>query len=256
MKINEQSNTNKLSEKKDIKNENRYKKSKALKLYQSEKNRWDSLIRSFAGTVPYAGTAIGELLTYKWTSIREKRLEEAFSQIACLIQEMGESKIDKQYLNSEGFQHLLIVCLEQIIREHREKKRECFVNLLVNAMKKEKDVAKDQAEWFADVLSRMSFFHILAFKLIKANQKERELIFNSLIKTQADRQALISCAKDLESAGFITNFPSVMFAINIYDIVDVVFQKLTLTKAGEAFINWISTPIETKDSKNNTGVTK
>ncbi len=65
----------------------------------------DPVIRSLAGAIPFVGTAIGELLTYRLTKVKEERIAEAFNRISYLVTKLGEEKIDKAYVNSEEYQH-------------------------------------------------------------------------------------------------------------------------------------------------------
>ena len=214
------------------------KKSKQVKLYEETKGVESSILRSLAGLIPYIGTAIGELLTSSWTKIREKRLEEAFSRIASKINKIEKEKIDQQYVKSEEFQHLLITCLNQISNEYNKEKRHYFINVLVNSLKVDKNAEERAlAEWFTGILQRVSDYHFIIFKLLSYSPSRRQKAFREMIKDKIARQAIFSCIRDLEGAGFITN---VMYKENTLGRKVIDWSSIRLSPTGEKLVEWIS----------------
>lgn len=210
------------------------------KLFKPERSNLDAWIRSAAGAIPWVGTAVGELLTYRWTQVREERLEEAFQEIARRIESLGEDKLDKTYVSSDAFMHILVICFEGLIREHDDRKRRFFVSLLVNSMTAEMKDKRSRADWFASVLGRMSYFHLLGFSLIVADVAQRARLLDDISSQQGDFRAVAACLKDLESAGFITDFPLAGDARTDKHIVLGIIQSVTLTTSGSEFVEWVS----------------
>lgn len=198
---------------------------------------WDSLIRSLAGAVPSVGTALGELLTVRWAKAREDRIAESFSYIADAIERLGEEKLDKDYVLSEEFQHTLFIAFDNIVREHRKKKRICFQNIVINAMTKKMTASRSQAEWFVDTLGRMSYFHLIGLGLL---MKDAASGFLEEIKSEKEMQAVIGCLRDLQSAGFV-NKVEIIDASSAM-IIQHNMKNAALTSNGEDFISWISDP--------------
>lgn len=209
------------------------KNGELIVLYHNENSELDSVIRGFAGAIPFIGTGIGEALTYNLKKKREERLKEAFDNMSKMLIKLGEEKIDKEYVESEEFQHLLVTSLELVMKTIDSEKRKSFSKLLVNSISIDKtDEERRHAEWFAETLGRMSYFHLLAFKIICSSEKDRAKLIADM--KEVDKTALLSCVSDLESAGFLS-FPfSTPRPLDMH-----MFKNTTLTTSGKDFVNWV-----------------
>lgn len=214
------------------------------KVYSRDPTSTDAWVRSLAGAVPWVGSAIGELLTRRWTRLREERLEQAFAEVSRQIGELGETKLDKEYVHSDGFLHILTICVESILREHDDRKRQFFVNLLINAMTKATLDQRSRAEWFASVLGRMSSFHLIGLSLVFATPEQRSHVMKELDGQHGDFRAIAACLKDLESAGFIRDLPAPRAGTPDRAAVLDIVQKARLTESGTEYVRWLRSPVE------------
>lgn len=89
-------------------------------------------IEAAINLIPYAG---GVLATY-FGEIRGKRanerMKEFFSYFTQRLNELDESKIDKDYLKSEEFAELFVQGAEQAARSTTKRRIERFANILLN----------------------------------------------------------------------------------------------------------------------------
>ena len=213
------------------------KKGECVVLYQGDNPGMAAIIRGLSGTVPYIGPMIGEALTINYTKVREERLREAFDNISEMLMKLGEDKIDKDYVRTEDFQHLLIMTLESALKSKHSEKRKSFARILTNALSADMDDEKRRrAEWFAETLGRMSYYHILAFNILMS--KERDELIAGLSET--DKNAVFSCLSDLKSAGFV------IYKGHLADKPDAsYFNSAELTEPGREFVRWA---LETDES--------
>ena len=212
-----------------------------LEIYESPRDEPDRILRALAGAVPWVGSAIGEALTVKYAEARERRLKEAFDTLGDVVRGLGNVKLDKAYIASEEFQQLLIACIENIQRESREEKRRAFVNIIANAMIRRLFSERTRAEWYAGVLGRQSYFHLLVLQEVDGTDIEREAIL-SHFTDRGDRQALLGCAKDLTGAGFITEFDLPHAEVNELETLRQLFRTVQLTANGAEYVKWLSRP--------------
>lgn len=202
----------------------------------------DALIRSATGAVPFIGTALGELLTIRWTMARNRRLQDVFDRLGQLIAELGESKLDKKYIESEDFQQLLIICLDAISRERRDAKRQAFVNILANAMTARAESDRTRGEWYAGVLSRQSYYHLVALRAIVSTPEQRQQLIDSF-DDSGDLRALIGCTKDLTGAGFIFDYVDADPSVPERTALEQIWNRAQLTSNGEEYVSWMSEPL-------------
>src|SRR5205085_3481924 len=112
---------------------------------------------------------------------------------------------------------------------------------LANAMVRRLFSERTRAEWYAGVLSRQSYFHLIVLQGIGTDDIQWESIL-SHFTDRGDRQALLGCAKDLTGAGFITDFNLPGEEADEMIILRHIFRTAQLTANGAEYVRWLSAP--------------
>ena len=194
--------------------------------------------------VPHIGGALTNILSGAWTKRKETRMREAFERVGSLLRLVDSSKVDWEYIRSEEFEGLVVLCLEHIVGEHRQDRRDLYAHILTNSVLRASPSAKTQAEWFAESLSRMSPYHMLAFKATRMAETDLEGFLRDVAAQPGALQALQAlqaCAGDLRSAGYV-EFDTRLPVPTIISNLVALFTWARLTEVGKLFVAWITEP--------------
>lgn len=218
-----------------------------LSLYDQDSHSEVTALSAALSSIPHLGGPLATILSGAWTARRETRLKEAFARVASLMRYIDRDKVDWDYINSEEFGSLVMFCLERIATEHRQDRRTQYANLLTNSALCDSPSAKTQAEWFAESLSRMSPYHILAFRAAQLSDPDLKQMLNQLKSLPGAWQAVLACLGDLRSAGYV-EFDIRLPVPAIIENLTELFSCARLTEIGSLFVAWIAEPLLTTRS--------
>lgn len=111
-------------------------------------------LRTALAGIPYAGSAILEILNGLAQRRNQERLNSVFDQMTNRLNQLGEEKLDREYFRSEEFQSLLFLLLERIHTTHDSDKLRMFGNALANSSSL--DFKADDKEQYIRVLRELS----------------------------------------------------------------------------------------------------
>ncbi len=89
-------------------------------------------LRAITSTIPYIGGALDILLSVKGEKLREKRINELFTQINSRLEKIEEKESLQEYLNTEEFYDLFVKVLNSVIRTRHLDKIKGYASILVN----------------------------------------------------------------------------------------------------------------------------
>lgn len=95
------------------------------------------VLRSLINLIPYVGGAIDVLITTKIQEISWKRLNNYLDLLQKQFENVNESKIDKDYLQSEEFYDLFLQTARASTRTRSEEKTKLFAKIFKNAITRE-----------------------------------------------------------------------------------------------------------------------
>jgi hypothetical protein len=113
-----------------------------------------SLIKGAIGAIPFAGTAINEVLFEQRSRLKQQRLNDFFSDVAGDVGQLKQTAIDQRFIRSEEFSDLLEDILTRVAKTRSEEKRAHFRRVLVGAMEGRND--PDFAPHFLDLLTKLT----------------------------------------------------------------------------------------------------
>jgi hypothetical protein len=110
--------------------------------------------RSTIAAIPYAGSALLEIIDGLAQRRVQERLNCVLDEIKNRLHELGDEKIDREFFRSEEFQTLLFLLLERLHTTHDRDKLRMFGKALANASSTE--FTADDKEEYIRVLRELS----------------------------------------------------------------------------------------------------
>jgi len=92
-----------------------------------------SVARSGIGVVPVVGSSINNIFSGLAQRRAAERMNSVFRAMKKRLDELGEEKINKSFFETEEFQTVLLLILENIHTTHDAEKLKVFGNALANA---------------------------------------------------------------------------------------------------------------------------
>jgi len=90
-------------------------------------------LRTAIALIPYAGSAINEIMGGLAQLRVQERLNDVFDALKDRLDSLGEEKVDRAYFHSEEFQSVLYLLLERLHTTHDKEKLRMFGNALGNS---------------------------------------------------------------------------------------------------------------------------
>lgn len=90
-----------------------------------------SAVKSVVGVVPWIGQALNEALFDCRGRIKQERLNAFFSDVAVRVEQLGEEKIDKQYITTDEFSDFIEQIAKRVADNRNQKKRSIYSSLLI-----------------------------------------------------------------------------------------------------------------------------
>jgi len=128
------------------------------------------ILRSMVNLIPYVGGAIDVLITTRIQEISWKRLNTYLDQLQKQFENVDESKINKEFLQSEEFYDLFLQTARASTRTRSEQKIKLFSSIIKNAITKE----------FSNPLSPEDLVSIIE------NLSENDIIFITILQEYFD----------------------------------------------------------------------
>jgi len=170
--------------------------------------QYGAVVRTGLAAIPTIGGALATAWSEWDTSRRFSRVEEAVNQLASSLTELGK-KFDPDSIGDEELQ-LLEEVLRRIQIEHRERKRQRFVQLLTGAWTTQRDRPFDEKLRHVRALEQFSDDHISILKFLEVAKVNRicptyKAIAKELkVPSDQEDERLLPALNDLASVfGFI-----------------------------------------------------
>lgn len=125
---------------------------------------------------------IGTLLTSAWTAYNNSRLQDVIDNISKQLLQLGEEKLDKEYITSEEFIDLFNLALKIRIQHRSTQKAKFIYGLIVETSSKARSFAFSASlkESFLHCLNQLSdeeLHFLYEFSQDKFHQKSRDAIY-------------------------------------------------------------------------------
>ncbi|WP_439185843.1 hypothetical protein [Carboxylicivirga taeanensis] len=112
-----------------------------------------STFKGVVGAIPFAGTALNELLFEARSRLKQKRLNNFINNLSEYLAQYSEEDICSEQLNSDKFSDLFEDILLKVSKTHSQTKLKAFKYLLGNQIVKAKDI--DYAELMFNIVSSL-----------------------------------------------------------------------------------------------------
>ena len=158
----------------------------------------NALMASF----PYMGAAIGSLLIDKWKKRLIERVVTLFTEIKNRLEKLDETALDNSYFETEEFQTILFLALQQLQTTHNKRKIRMLAWAVANSGTRDYS-ADNRKEIFVRAVRELTPDHIEMLKRFRpAIQHEgRTLYGRETLKRLGDFDLLV--ANDLVRLGFV-----------------------------------------------------
>lgn len=123
------------------------------------------LIDGSLSLIPFFGTAIISALDTRSFQIYEKNSKRFIDDVKSLVDKLDETKIDKEFLDSDEFVSLLTEILARNARTYEHEKTKLYARAFVNAATLSKS-KKDFKEGFVRIIDELSVMHVIVLAFI------------------------------------------------------------------------------------------
>jgi hypothetical protein len=158
----------------------------------------DALIAS----IPYVGAAIGSILIDKWKQRLIKRAVTLFREIKNRMEKLEETALDHAYFDTEEFQTILFLALQQLQTTHDKQKIRMLAWAVANSGTR--DYSSDtRKEIFVRALRELTPHHIEMLKRLRPaiHHGDQTFYTRETLKRLGDFDLLV--AHDLVRLGFV-----------------------------------------------------
>jgi len=124
--------------------------------------------------LPVGGGAIGSLLAGRWQRRMAERAAEALGEMNKRLHQVGNDKIDRQFFETDEFQTLFTLMLEQVQTTHDKEKLKMLGVGLANATTSDFS-AEHRKELFFRVLRDLAPEHISVLKHLRPDKHYRSM---------------------------------------------------------------------------------
>ncbi len=181
-----------------------------------------SLVLVAISTIPVIGT----LLTSTWTAYNNSRFQDMVDNLSKQLLQLGEEKLDKEYISSEEFIDLFNLALKTRIQHRSTQKAKFIYGLIIESVSKARSFAfstslKESFLHCLDQLSDEELHFLYEFSQDKLHQKSRDAIYQ------------ISDQYGIAVDGLISN--------GILRVDGTWQQAIALTMLGREFIAYMKT---------------
>ncbi len=120
----------------------------------SKKEIGISTLKGLIGAIPYAGTALNEVLFEYRSRLKQNRVNKFIEELSKYFESIDENSIDLKNIKSEQFSDLFESILLRVVNNRSETKLHYFKNILINQIKNKTNINFD--ETFLDLITRLN----------------------------------------------------------------------------------------------------
>lgn len=110
----------------------------------SKKYGGNPYLRSIINLVPYIGGSLDVILTEKWNSFYQRRIENMLDQLSHDLTEVQE-KINDEYLESEEFFDIIQKIIQESIKTRLDYKRKIYSKIIRDSISYQKSTAETES---------------------------------------------------------------------------------------------------------------
>lgn len=118
----------------------------------SKKYGGNPYLRSVINLIPYIGGSLDILLTEKWNSFYQRRIENMIDQLSLDLQGV-QGKIDTEYLESEEFFDIILKILQESIQTRLDDKRKIYSKIIRDSISYQRST--DEIEALLEIVSNL-----------------------------------------------------------------------------------------------------
>jgi hypothetical protein len=120
----------------------------------------DKMLRAAIAGIPYVGGSISSLITGQARQRLVQRAVEVFEVVGERLRHIDESLVDREFFDSEEFQTILALAIQQLQTTHDRRKIRLLASALANSGTKQ-FASDDRKETFMRLLRELTMDHIL-----------------------------------------------------------------------------------------------
>lgn len=118
-----------------------------------EKATAEATAKGLIGALPFVGTALNELLFDARGRMKQERINKFVQAFHAYLAGLQEGDLHVDQIEKEDFGDFFEALLVRVARNHSEQKREAFLRLLSNQLRRPSDI--DYALLFVDIISEL-----------------------------------------------------------------------------------------------------
>jgi hypothetical protein len=182
-----------------------------------------------ASAIPIFGGPIATALTLLDSGFQTRRLEKLIDEVRARVARQGEDKLDRDFVNTERFQDILLAGFEAARRTSDAEKRKLVADILVGAARKDR-IPDLEADALLNAVAALSPREVMLLRKIREKPSFRMTDFPDY------GQDLLFDLKRLEAAGFISEDPQVRtldYKGPAFDITATYDRMMRLVEAGQ-----------------------
>lgn len=187
-------------------------------------------LRAYIQMIPIVGGSVDLLLTSKWHKISQKRLEifiEAVTEEFALIE---ETKVDRQFLETEEFFDLVIKALNLVIKTRSSEKIKLYAKILQGSLTKSNSTfhAEDYLNVLEELTEKELVFAKCFYELKSKNEPylkddQNDISYTSMSFLNVSKEEAQFFFQRLEKVGLVKELVGsfIGYGGGVYNITDL-----------------------------------
>lgn len=106
----------------------------------SQKYEKNPLARIIINAIPYIGGSLDVALSAKWNDFQQKRIDDFLNKLSLELELIQEDKLDKAFINSEGFFDIVYNIVKDITASRLSEKRTIYAKILKDSLEEGQDI--------------------------------------------------------------------------------------------------------------------
>lgn len=127
------------------------------KIVQASKIYGDqTVVRALINAIPYIGGSIDILLSSSGQSFIQKRIERFIEELNRQVSQLGDNKINKDFLNTEEAFDLIIKAFNAASRTRQQEKLKLYSKIIKGALTEGREFEEDDPETFLRIIEELT----------------------------------------------------------------------------------------------------
>ncbi len=116
-----------------------------------------NIVKATLSAIPIVGGPLASLMGDYIPKKKEERLVNFINEIAVKLEEYS-NEINKEYIKTDEFSHILEGCLKGVLNNYQQQKILCFKGILINSLRR--GIEQERKEYYLYLVDNLTEVHL------------------------------------------------------------------------------------------------